>query len=124
MFKKIVMLFLLIIVLAGISYVKTYREHQQIDQIYEQAKADEEIDTNIYLASIDSLNELIAENESIYKESLEEVMFVQGVELDSLNDLLLLQRNKIDNLEKQKKQLTINSSKKKSTQLSQHEKSP
>ena len=122
MFKKIALIFLLIVVLAGISYVKTEREHKQIDQAYETAKAEtEEMSASLSLA-VDSLNVLLAEKENSYEKYTEAQKASFDAQIDSLEGVVAEQAAAIAALKADAKKKIAKKPSSKPTQLSQHEK--
>lgn len=128
MFRKILIAFVLLICLAGFSYVKTYREHTKLDAVYEKAKieiADSTKGEAQKLAgSIDSLDNLLASKEETYQETISSQSEEFKTQIDSLENIIDNQSAKISKLNQQTAQKTQTSTppKKVSTQLSQHEK--
>lgn len=122
MFKKIVLVFLLLVVLAGISYVKTYRERQQLDAAYDEAKSAQTEELTALQHSVDSLNNLLTANKDKYQIELKDQQTGFEQRLDSLEEIISKQEKSLVDLEKKQTQKLANAKKSKPKQLSQHEK--
>lgn len=128
MFRKIFIAFILLVILAGFSYLKTSRDYAKQDSVYEKAKseisAQTKSDVDNYHNSMDSLSNLMVTNDTSYKNSITAQKDSYESQLDSLENIIDKQSAKITKLAKRtdKKTNTVSKTKKKSTQLSQHEK--
>ena len=128
MFRKILIAFVLLVILAGFSYLKTSRDYAKQDNIYEKSKSEISADTRSeidkYQKSIDSLSNLMVTNDTSYNNSLTAQKNKYESQLDSLENIIDKQSAKITQLTKRpaKKTKTVSKTRKKSKQLSQHEK--
>ncbi len=128
MFRKILIAFVLLVVLAGFSYVKTSRDYAKQDAILEKAKSEisEENKSQFgdYKKSIDSLSTLIVSKDESFNKSLTSQKNSYESDLDSLESIISNQSAKITKLSKrpEKKKQTASKVKKKPKQLSEHEK--
>ena len=128
MFRKILIAFVLLICLAGFSYVKTYREHAKQNELYEKAKQEiaekTKTETSTFVSSIDSLDNLLATKEESFKDSISNQSAEYQAQLDSLENIIDNQSAKITKLSQRPVQKTqaATTTKKQPTQLSQHEK--
>ena len=128
MFRKILIAFVFLAILSGLSYLKTSYDFSRKDALVEKAKTEltleNQDETDRYTNSIDSLGTMLASNESSYNESLDVQKKDYETQLDSLEDVIDLQSAKITTLDKKiaSKTTTTAQKKRKPKQLSQHEK--
>ncbi|KAA3633852.1 MAG: hypothetical protein DWP97_08250 [Calditrichaeota bacterium] len=122
MFKKIVLLLLLLILLGGVSYYKTIRDKDKIDDVYKQVKSETVRENIQYQNVIDSLNLLIDETKEKMSDASETDSIKFQTEIDSLEQLVTSQAEKITDLQKKQQIAKKTTTKKKPRQLSAHEK--
>lgn len=116
------LLFLLLILLGGLSYYKTMRDKDKIDEVYKQVKSETVRENIQYQNTIDSLNLLIEETKEKMTDASESDSIKYQTEIDSLEQLVTTQAEKITDLEKKQQIAKSTPSKKISKQLSAHEK--
>ncbi len=128
MFRKILIAFVLLIVLAGLSYVKTSFDHTKQEELFEKAKSEfvdeNKLEAKTFESSIDSIGTLLASNEKSFSNSITAQKEGYESQLDSLENIIDNQSAKITKLSKRpvQKNQTVTKKKTKPKQLSQHEK--
>jgi len=129
MVKKLLLAFILLVLLVGLSYVKIVRKDEQINNAYTEGKHESEQHLSRIQLDNDSLKTLISQKESEYKDSLsgKEQIYASktdslALHIDSLGDTVADLKSKLKSKETQ---LAKANSPKKSTsttkKVSKHE---
>lgn len=122
MFKKFIGIIIIIAMIVGLAYLKTFMDNQRNQSYLEQGKSDSILNLAQSQNNIDSLNLAIAEKDIEQKKSLQNQDKSHQVQVDSLEKVVNKQAKQITDLKKKKKTTTTAKKSASKQTLSKHEK--
>jgi septal ring factor EnvC (AmiA/AmiB activator) len=101
--KKILLVFLLLVLVVAVSYIKTVRDQANRQKSYDEGLNKGEAEATVYAQQADSLKELMAQSQAEFADSTASLTQVQSAEADSLRQVIADQQQALQKATAKKK---------------------